>query len=60
VIFELGWFSGKIGIENVSIVGKKGTAIPSDLDGIMRIDYEFKIEEQYKKIMTELKASGLI
>lgn len=60
VIFELGWFCGKIGIENVSIVCKKGTAIPSDLDGIVRIDYENKIEDRYKKIMTELKSSGLI
>jgi predicted nucleotide-binding protein len=60
VIFELGWFCGKIGLENVSIVCKKGTAIPSDLDGIMRIDYESKIEEQYKKIMKELKSSNLI
>ena len=60
VIFELGWFCGKIGLENVSIVCKKGTKIPSDLDGIMRIDYEFKIEDQYKKIMRELKSSNLI
>ncbi|MDQ4073431.1 MAG: nucleotide-binding protein [Thermoproteota archaeon] len=60
MIFALGWFCGKIGLENVSIVCKKGTQVPSGLEGIMKIDYENKIEDQYKKIIAELKSSNLI
>ncbi len=60
MIFASGWFCGKTGLENVSIVCKKGTKVPSGLEGITRIDYESKIEDQYKKIMTELKFSNLI
>jgi predicted nucleotide-binding protein len=60
MLFASGWFIGKTGLENVSIVCKKGTKFPSGLEGITRIDYESGIEDQYKKIMTELKFSNLI
>lgn len=60
VIFELGWFCSNIGKENVSILHKKNTKIPSDLAGIVTIEYENRIEDKYKEIMRELKASGLI
>lgn len=42
VILETGLFAGRIGIERTIIVCKKGEniKIPSDLDGIIRIEYE--------------------
>jgi predicted nucleotide-binding protein len=60
VIFELGWFCAKIGRENVSIVYKKGTKIPTDLAGIVTIEYENKIDEKHGEIMRELKSARLI
>jgi predicted nucleotide-binding protein len=49
VIFELGWFYGRLGPENVCLLFEKRTAIPSCLDGIMRIEFDESIEE---KVMT--------
>jgi len=37
VILELGWFMAKKGRKNISILYKKGTSIPSDMDGISYI-----------------------
>ena len=60
VVFELGWFFGRLGRENVCILAKKGTSIHSDLDGINRIDFRESIEEVVLQIDRELEAGGLL
>lgn len=60
VIFELGWFHGKLGRDRVCIVFKKGTKIHSDLDGVSRIEFTDSIEEKVIEIERELRAAGLI
>jgi len=60
VIFELGWFFGRLGRQKVCILFKKGTKIHSDLDGIMRIEFNETVNEKLVDIEKELKNVGLI
>ena len=60
VIFELGWFYGKLKRERVCILFRHGTAIHSDLDGINRIQYRENVQESYLELKTELEAAGLL
>ena len=60
VIFELGWFYGHIGREKTCVLRKGDSYIPSDLDGIGRIDFGESIEEAIPEIERELAAANLI
>jgi len=60
VIFELGWFYSRLGREKVCILFKKGTKIHSDLDGIMRIEFDNFVEEKILELEKELKEAGLL
>jgi predicted nucleotide-binding protein len=60
VFFELGWFYGQIGRENVCILFKEGTKIHSDLDGISRIHFDKYITYKILEIESELKEASLI
>lgn len=59
VIVELGWFSSHLGRKRVCLVLKKGTKIPSDLNGIVRIEFSKKVDEKLDEIREELKAAGV-
>ncbi len=60
VIFELGWFYGRLGRSRVCILSKKGIKIHSDLHGINRIDFARSVEEKVGEIERELKAAKLV
>jgi len=60
VIFEMGWFYGRLGRQRVCILFKRGTKIHSDLDGIMRIEFAENVEEILPQLEKELKGAGLI
>lgn len=60
VLFELGWFYGRLGRDRVSMLVQEATAIPSDLDGIVRIQFSSSIEEKIIDIETELHAAGML
>lgn len=60
VIFELGWFYGRLARERVCILFKKGTRIHSDLEGIMRIEFDESVEEKVMELEKELKEVGLL
>ena len=60
VIFELGWFYGRLGRKNVLFYSKRGSKIHSDLDGIGRINFENNIVEKSSEIKRELQSIGLI
>ena len=54
VVFEAGYFIGKLGRDNVVIVSEKGIEIPSDMEGIVYTDTDYwKLD-----ILRELKAIG--
>ena len=60
VFFELGWFYGHIGRENVCILFRKGGRIHSDLRGIEHIKFDRDISNKKPEIKQELQAVQLI
>jgi hypothetical protein len=60
VVFELGWFYGRLGRDRVCILYQTGTQIHSDLSGVLRIEFNRTIEESIGEIENELRAGGLI
>lgn len=60
VIFEAGWFVGRLGIPRVCLLLKDGTTVQSDIDGISRIHFRESIEEKVLDIQRELEAVGLL
>jgi predicted nucleotide-binding protein len=60
VLFELGWFYGAIGRDNVCILYRRGGKIFSDLQGISYVEFKRDIAEKIDEIGLELNASQLI
>lgn len=60
VLLELGWFYGHFGRDRVCIVKKANTEMPSDLAGILSIDFHDKVSEGFVEIQEELKRVGVI
>lgn len=60
VAFELGWFYGRLGRNNVCILLERGTKLHSDLDGISVVEFEGSIESVALKIEDELKAAEVL
>lgn len=60
VIYELGWFCGKLSRKNVTLILKEGTDIFSDFQGIVQIRFKNEIVEKYRDLFQELKAKNLV
>jgi len=60
VFFELGWFAGRFGRGRVTILKKEATSIPSDLLGVIHLDFIDRVGERYQEIRNTLEASGVI
>lgn len=60
VVFELGWFYGRLGRERVCLVLREGTRLQSDLEGISRIVFEQSVLERSDEIDTELEEAGFL
>lgn len=58
VIFEYGFFVGRLGRERVCCLLKGGISLPSDLSGIIYKQFNESIEEVGVGILKELKAAG--
>lgn len=58
VIFEFGYFVGKLGRSRVCCVYTGDVALPSDVHGMIYKRYERSVEEVAYGIMKDLKASG--
>ncbi|TNI69204.1 TIR domain-containing protein [Aeromonas media] len=58
VIFEFGYFVGRLGRKRVSCLHKGDVSIPSDLAGIVYKKIDISIESQAYSIIRELKAAG--
>jgi predicted nucleotide-binding protein len=59
VLFEIGWFYGRLGRERVCLVCKHGTNIPSDLSGVGRVEFSHQIEECALALEAELRAAKM-
>ncbi|MEN6373671.1 MAG: nucleotide-binding protein [Smithella sp.] len=60
VLLELGWFYGRYGRDRVCIIKKAKTEMPSDLAGILSIDFHDNVSEGLMKIQAELQKVGII
>lgn len=60
VIFETGWFVGRLGPSRVLLLVKHGTQLHSDFDGVSKIPFKLRVEEQTAQINRELVAAGLL
>ena len=62
VVFELGMLYAKLGRRNVSVLIKKTNDLemekPSDIDGVIYIDYQNNVSEKMDVIKRSLKESG--
>ena len=58
VIFELGFFIGILGRENVAVLYKEDVEIPSDYSGVIYIKMELNNSWKYE-LVKEMKESGL-
>lgn len=56
VIYELGWFAGKHGRNRTLMIVREGATIPSDLEGIERIQFSNQIAEQLLALRREINA----
>lgn len=60
VLFETGWFAGRLGRERVLILLKEGTRIHSDFDGINQHRFRDNIIDKFRDVQRELEAAALI
>jgi predicted nucleotide-binding protein len=60
VIFEVGWFVGRLGKERVLLLVKDGTRLHSDFDGMNQIRFRDSVEEKFLDIKREIEAANLI
>jgi predicted nucleotide-binding protein len=60
VLFEVGWFVGRLGIPRVCLLLQEGTKVHSDIEGISRVQFYNNVEEKVLEIQRELEAAGLV
>jgi predicted nucleotide-binding protein len=60
VLFEVGWFYGRFGPRRLLILKRKGTPLPSDLGGVVAIEFNEAVKECAVDIQDELCAAGVI
>ena len=57
-ILELGMLMGALGRKNVAMLVKGDLELPSDLGGVLRIDYQLHVREGVPKLAQHLKGAG--
>lgn len=60
VIYELGWFCGKLGRAGAMLLLKEGTALFSDFGGIIQKRFTSNISEKSVEIKRDLVAAGVL
>jgi predicted nucleotide-binding protein len=58
VVFEWGFFVGKLGRERVCCLHKKSVELPSDIHGVLYKPFQDSIDEIKYDLLQELKAAG--
>lgn len=59
VIYETGWFIGRLGKTRVVLLLQSGAEMHTDLQGVSRIHFEHDVREKFQEIHRELKAASL-
>lgn len=59
VVFELGFFYGKLGRSNVCCIHKASLELPTDINGIAYIPFNESVEEVEFTLLKEFKEAGL-
>lgn len=60
VIYELGWFCGRLGRGNVMLLLKQGTSMFSDFGGIIQKRFSENISEKVIEIKSDLISAGIL
>jgi predicted nucleotide-binding protein len=60
VIYETGWFIGRLGRQRVILILKDGAEIHSDLHGVSQVRFLNTVEEKFREIQQELRAAKII
>jgi predicted nucleotide-binding protein len=60
VIYELGWFCGRLGRGNVMLLLKEGTSMFSDFGGIIQKRFVSNVSEKIIDIRKDLEAAGVL
>ena len=60
VIYELGWFCGRLGRGNVMLLLKEGTSMFSDFGGIIQKRFSHSVSEKLVEIRKDLVAAGVL
>ena len=58
VIFEMGFFVGKLGRERVCCLHKKSVELPGDIHGVLYKPFNDSIKDTFYELLQELKAAG--
>lgn len=58
VIFEWGFFVGKLGRDRVCCLHKKSVELPSDIHGVLYKPFNDSIKDTFYDLLRELKAAG--
>lgn len=59
VILEMGMIMAAIGREKMAILKKGALEMPSDADGIIRLEFNDRVQEQVPKLVQRLEAAGI-
>jgi predicted nucleotide-binding protein len=60
VIYELGWFCGRLGRGNVMMLLREGTSMFSDFGGIIQKRFTTNISERVVEIRKDLEVAGVL
>ena len=60
VLFELGWFIGRFGPEKVCLLVRRGTPLPSDMGGVLTLEYDSDVRAVEPELSREIAAMGLL
>jgi len=60
VIYELGWFCGKLGRGRVMLLLKEETSVFSDFGGIIQKRFRSNVSEKIEEIRKDLEAAGVL
>ncbi len=60
VIYELGWFCGRLGRESVMLLLKDGTSMFSDFGGIIQKRFTQNVAEKIVELRRDLQAAGVL
>ena len=60
VLLELGWFMSRLGRKRVMLLVQGDSRLPSDLEGVVTINFASSISEKFREIKQELDSQSVI